>query len=250
MAIQEGLIQLTGRLGNLTFYKTDYGHAVRRAGGIDAEKIRTHPNFARTRESAAEFGEAMKCIKLFRTAFRDAIKRMADGGLTNRLSSLFVKLVQQDTVNARGSRKLQAAATAALEGLEFNIRAPLAEEVRSLLLPVIDRSTGSLSVSLAAGGATPLLSSPPGATHLVMTATASEIDFQEYKYVSKTAQSEPIPLNSSRQESTFLSCSIPDSKKPLFLAFGQYFVQMINGVAYPLKERRQATMNIVKVDVG
>ena len=56
MAKQTGIIKLKGKIGDLSFYKTQDGHLAREKGGVDAERIAKDPAFIRTRENGAEFG--------------------------------------------------------------------------------------------------------------------------------------------------------------------------------------------------
>ena len=247
MPIQQGLIQLTGRIGDLIFYQTDYGYAVKRAGGNDRNRIKNDPCFVRTRESNSEFAEAMKCVKLFRAAFSDVIREIADGSITRRLSSLFIKLIQQDNVNVRGSRKLQPIAVTAFEGFEFNKQTSLLPTLKVLVSPLIDRSSGSLSVEVGVLSPAAIIASPPGATHFLLTTTAAELDFNDHKFISRTLSSEPIPVDTPHQDAITFASNFTGSTRPLFVAFGINFVQMINGVCYPLKNREKAAMQIVKV---
>jgi len=70
MARQEGLIKLTGQMGGVSFYKTaEDGYLARTKGGVDADRIKNSPEFARTRENGAEFGRAGAATKLFRNVF-------------------------------------------------------------------------------------------------------------------------------------------------------------------------------------
>ena len=59
MAQQAGPLRLRGQLGGLSFYHhRQYGYLVRQKGGPDKELVATSPQFARTRENAAEFSIA------------------------------------------------------------------------------------------------------------------------------------------------------------------------------------------------
>ena len=250
MGMQESLIQLKGRVGNVTFYKKKDGYAARKASGVDGNKVRNHPSYARTRENMAEFQQVMKTTKMFRAAFAEDIKVMADSRLTQRLSSLLHKLLRQDTVNGRGSRKILPATTVALEGFEFNQAASLTVALKIPFTPVLNRSTGSLSVDVPAFSPKQLVAKPDGATHFILTATAAELDITEQKFMSKTAQSPPIAVEEVQHDAISLANSIPGSTKPLLLAFGISFVQIINGISYPLKTSQHAVMQVVKVDTG
>lgn len=250
MGFQDGIIQLKGRVGNLTFYKTKDGYAARKSSGVDGNKVRNHPSYARTRENMAEFQEAMKATKTFRAAFADDVKTKGDGGFARRLSSLLSKLLRQDTVNARGSRKVLPATTGALEGFEFNRATSLPDLLKVPFKPVLDRTSGSLSVDIPAFSPKQAIAMPEGATHFVLRATAAEVDFAEGKFVAISAQSQPISVDEVQQDPISLQNSLTGSTKPLLLAFGISFVQIINGISYALKTSLHSAMQVVKVDTG
>ena len=250
MGFQDGIIQLKGRVGNLAFYKTKDGYAARKASGVDGNKVRTHPAYARTRENNAEFQEAMKATKLFRAAFGDDVKTIGDRALARRLSSLMSKLVRQDNVNARGLRKVLPATTAALEGFNFNRVVSLPDALKIPFTPVLDRSTGRLAVDVPGFSPKQTMSVPEGATHFVLRVAAAEVDFAEGKFVALSTESQPIAVGELQQEALSLSNVLPGSTKPLLLAFGLRFIQVINGIRYALKTSLHSAMQVVKVDTG
>ena len=79
MARQRGIIKLTGKIGDLSFYKSQDGYLAREKGGVDATRIKNDPAFARTRENGQEFGMAAKSGKIVRDAFRPLMMRASDG---------------------------------------------------------------------------------------------------------------------------------------------------------------------------
>ena len=102
MARQTGVIKLKGKVGDLSFYKSEGKDFARMKGGVDADRIKNDPNFARTRENGNEFGTAGKGGKLLRTALRGLLIKSADNRITSRLTKEMLKAVQSDAVNARG----------------------------------------------------------------------------------------------------------------------------------------------------
>ncbi|MEJ1242409.1 hypothetical protein WBG78_29940 [Chryseolinea sp. T2] len=250
MAQQVGLIQFKGRIGNLSFFKTKDGYSVREASGVDGNKIKNDPSYARTRENNAEFDHASKASKVFRAAFARDIKTTGDRSLSGRLSSLIHKLLRQDPVNIRGSRKVLPVATAALEGFEFNGAMSLKDAHNLSFTPVVDRSTGSLSVEVQTFSPKTLIVPPGGATHFVLRSTAAEVDFETQKYVAVSAESAPIGVDQAQTDAITLQHTIPGATKPLLLAFGINFVQIVNGIQYALKSGLHSVMQVVKVDTG
>ena len=90
MARQDGVIKLTGQMGGISFYKTQDGHLVRLKGGIDGDRIKNDPAFARTRENGEEFGRAGASGKLLRTALRTLIMNVSDSRMASRLTQQLV----------------------------------------------------------------------------------------------------------------------------------------------------------------
>lgn len=250
MGFQDGIIPLKGRVGNLSFYKTKDGYAVRKGSGVDGNRVRNHPSYARTRENNAEFLVAMRATKLFRAAFSDDVKTIGDGGLARRLSSLMSKLVRQDNVNVRGSRKVLPATTAALEGFEFNRVISLTDALKIPFTPVLDRASGRLSVDIPAFSPMQSMSVPEGATHFVLRAAAAELDFEAGKFVTLKTESDPIAVGELQQGALSLNNALHGSTKPLLLAFGLSFIQVIRGIRYALKTSLHSAMQVVKVDTG
>lgn len=74
---------MTGPVGNLSFYKSRGKYFVRRKSGVNGDRIKSEPAFARTRENISEFRRAVLATKLLRAAFTSLLSRVAD----NRVSS-------------------------------------------------------------------------------------------------------------------------------------------------------------------
>lgn len=70
MARQKGIIKLKGKIGDISFYKTQDGHLAREKGGVDGERIANDPAFVRTRENGAEFGSSANSGKTLRDSIR------------------------------------------------------------------------------------------------------------------------------------------------------------------------------------
>lgn len=149
--------------------------------------------------------------------------------------------MRQDNINTRGSRKVLPVTTAALESLDFNRVVSLADVLKVPFTPVVDRSAGRLSVEVAAFSPKEAMTVPEGATHFVLRASAAEIDFTEGKFVALSAESEPIAVSELQQPALSLDNLLPGSTKPLFLAFGLAFVQIINGIRYALKTSQHSS---------
>src|SRR5690554_677994 len=130
MARQRGIIKLTGKIGDLSFYKSQDGYLAREKGGVDATRIKNDPAFARTRENGQEFGMAAKSGKIVRDAFRPLMMRASDGRVVSRLTRVMSDIRKLDTSSARGERNVAAAianqpAKDKLKDFNFNKRSIL-----------------------------------------------------------------------------------------------------------------------------
>ena len=66
MARQKGPILLTGQVDNLSYYKMNGKHFVRRKSGVSRDRLMSDAVYERTRENIAIFGQASLAAKLLR----------------------------------------------------------------------------------------------------------------------------------------------------------------------------------------
>ena len=147
MGQQDSIFRIKGNIDNVNFYKGKNGYGVRKKTGVDAKRIASDPNFARTRENGMEFGRACKASSLLRTALADPIKQAADGGVSRRLTKLMMQVIKSDPNSPRGFRKVTEGDVMKLQGFEFNESSRLATSLLAKSTAVIDRATGNLSIN-------------------------------------------------------------------------------------------------------
>lgn len=247
MGKQSGVLQIEGAVGNLSFYKTKDGFRVRTKGGVSADRIATDPRFARTRENLSEFGRAGKGGKLLRTALATAIAQAHDEKMSNRLTMHMMRALKADLLSPRGSRNIADGNTNLLEGFEFNIASPLNTSLFAPFSAVIDRVTGTLTVDLAAFVPDTSIASPSGATHFVIHAAGAEVDFVNNLCNGDVATSGDLPINGAATAPLSLSIPVtPNSTKPLFLALGISFAQIVNGERYVMNSGTYNALALVK----
>ena len=248
MARQEGIIRLTGRVGNLSFYKSQDGYLVRKKSGVSRKRIMSDPAYARTRENIAEFRRGALATKLLRRAFSSVIRTAADNRVTSRLTSAIMKVIKTDAVSSPGERNVANGEVALLEGFEFNKNAGLAKTFSAPFTATIGRSTGTMMIDIPAFSPANSISAPEGATHFRLKAVGSAIDFESNTCSVATWQSADLPISGDVQGPLRLSHTVaPASANPLFLAFGVEFLQLVNGVLYPLTNATSNSMTIVRV---
>jgi hypothetical protein len=248
MARQKGIIKLKGTIGDITFYKTQDGHLAREKGGIDASRIASDPAFQRTRENGSEFGRAGKAGKILRTALRALLLNSADGRMVSRLTQQMIKVLQADVTSVRGLRNIIDGEAELLAGFEFNIRGKLGTSLFAPYVATIDRATGVIEVTLAPFIPANMIASPSGTTHFKIISAGAEVDFEAETFVVENSETAILPWDSvATAVITQTNTVTPTSTKPLFLALGVEFYQLINGQMYPLKNGAYNPLSLVKV---
>src|SRR5690606_35877511 len=104
MATYKSLFKVQGTLDDVNFYKSEDGYLIRTKGGIDAERIKSDPNFERTRENNAEFGSSATSGKRLRRAILDMVSNAKDSRLSSRLTQVMTRVKNQDATSPRGKR--------------------------------------------------------------------------------------------------------------------------------------------------
>ena len=250
MGRQEGIVQITGSVGNLSFYKTkEDGYLVRQKSGVSRKRIMTDPAYVRTRENITEFGRGAQATRLVRRAFFPFIRTAADTRVTSRLTSVIMKIIKEDAVNKRGERVVTNDAVGRLQGFQFNKYAALNKAFRAPFTGSLDRASGSMVVDIPAFSPDNLIASPAGATHFRLTALGAAIDFANGTCSTVTVDSPDIPVDAKMQEPLRLTKTIaPGSDSPLFLVLAIEFLQVVNGVSNPLSDSAFNAMSMIRVD--
>ena len=250
MGRQEGIIQLRGRVGNVSFFKTKEGDFMaRKSNGIDGERIKTDRSYRRTRENMAEFARACVASKLLRTALRSSVLFLGDGRVSNRLTGAMMRVLKADTSSKRGERNLVNGDPGLLQGFQFNRHADLTKTFLQQFDTVIDRATGNMVINIPAFIPDNMVVVPDGATHLRFRAAGVSVDFAAGTYSITTAESADVPIVEELHEAIQLTVTAPAaSPLPLFLLFGIEFQQLANGTILPLSSGAYNAIAIVKVD--
>lgn len=249
MAKQRGVIKIDGTIDDLTFYKTSDGYLARGRGGVSAERIATDPVFQRTRENGAEFARAGKASKLLRTALRTQLQNAKDKRTASRLTREMMRVIHTDAVNARGQRTVMDGEKLLLQDFNFNEEAQLASILFAPFSASVNRTSGDCIVSLPAFIPVNEIAAPVGATHFLIHAAATAIDFNVETYEVKSAASSIMPLDGTATTLQTLTCTLAaGSALPLFLVLGIEFYQEVNGTNYSLKNGGFNALNIVVVD--
>ena len=238
---------MKGTMGDITFYKTKDGYVAKEKSDI-GDKLKTSPQFERTRENNSEFGRAGKAVKLLRNAFRLLLQNSADTRMTSRLQKEMMKVLKADPTSMRGQRNVADGDPSLLLGFEFNLYSPFSSTFFEPFTSVIERATGKLNVSIPAFDPRKMIAAPVGATHAKIVSGGASIDFGAGTYEFAQSSADPIDLSEGMTADMELSNGVTaNSTHPLFLMLGIEFYQEVNGSMYPLKNGAFNALSLVAV---
>lgn len=248
MARQKGIIKLTGKIEDLSFYKSKDGYLAREKGGVEADRIKNDPAFVRTRENGSEFGGSAKSGKLLRDAIRTMMQNASDNRVTARLTKVMTQIKNLDTTSIRGERNVGVAIAGAtaqslLKDFNFNDRAILG----SILYNPYDVDVATGVITLNDLVPTNDLENAPGSTHITLRGAWVKVDFAtgEYDLQETNAVNLPIDATSTNVVLTPTSATA-GTGTDLYLLMVEFF-QEVNGDQYTLKNGAYNALSIVEI---
>ncbi|WP_439182496.1 hypothetical protein [Carboxylicivirga taeanensis] len=249
MARQKGVIKLEGRVGDLSFYKSGGQYMAREKGGVDGERIKKDPAYARTRENGAEFGRAGKAGKELRNALNEVLVRGSDNRVSNRLAAAMLKAIQADATNRRGERTVLDGNLSLLKGFEFNAAAPLETILKLSHTVAFDRAAGTTQLAIDAFNPSEEVPQVEGATHVRFILATAAVDFGNQSYEVDVVDGADVELSALEQAAISIDSAISaDSPHPVFIVVGVEYYQAVNGHMYPIQTKTHNPMAIVEVD--
>ncbi len=249
MARQKGVIKLEGRIGDLSFYKSGGEYLARSKGGVDGDRIKNDPAFARTRENGEEFGRAGKASKLLRNALKVPISRSADNRVASRLTTALLKVVQADTTNRRGERTVLAGDLSLLQGFDFNRNNGLDDMVKAPHTVAFDRTTGETNVVVDFNNPSLELVQVEGASHVRFTVGIASVDFENSEYEVDVVESDVVEITSSDAAQVSVTAAVSaDSTMPVFIVLGAEYYQSVNDEYYLINSQESRALSLISVD--
>ncbi|QNL47913.1 hypothetical protein H8S90_13905 [Olivibacter sp. SDN3] len=249
MAQLKSIIKLQGKIGDLTFFKTQNGYQAREKTGVSASRIASDPKFQRTRENNAEFGRAGSAAKKLRDALRPFIQLTSDSRMANRLSSRLLRIIKADTVNDRGERTILPDNLQLLRNFNFNAAAEMSNTFFIPLQGSIDAATGTGTINFPAFDPKVVIARPDGATHYQFSAAIVSVDFSEEVggYLFAMDETPMAPINDVTEALSLAPTVGNTGEAPLFLAVAISFYQEVNGKAYSLNNGAYNALTLVNI---
>ncbi|MEL1247929.1 hypothetical protein [Flavobacterium helocola] len=101
--------EIEGTIDDLNFFKSSGQNLVRLKGnsGISKEQFANNPIFDPIREHATEFGSCVRKARVFRLLAKQFYDKAKEVSFAGRVNQLLFEIVEEDTTNKRGERKLE-----------------------------------------------------------------------------------------------------------------------------------------------
>lgn len=236
MARQNGILKIAGTIDGITFYHSQDGSLLRKKTSLNKDRVSNDPRFLRTRENNEEFGNAATAGKLIRDTLRSLIFGTADNRLIPRLSKAMMKIKSFDNTSPRGKRNVAAgithpAAQEVLQDFDFNTNSNLNTVLFSPF--TLDKASGEITIPgfLPASG----VMAPDGATHLSLVSAFAKVDFANGEGELQVSPTQNIALVATSTHVVLQPPAVPTLPGTSFYLLKITFFQLVNGVAYPLK---------------
>lgn len=248
MAKQRGIIKLEGTIGDITFFKSGDGYMARENAPVSASRIATDPAFERTRENNSEFSRAAGAGKLLRDAIHGLLKDAKDRHTTPRLLKEMMNVLHTDENSVRGERRVDWGNLELLQGFEFNNAALLSNTLFAAYTAAINRAAGTLVVDIPSFVPSNSITAPAGSTHFRLVSCGLEVSFADGFTVADVQSTDALTWNGIATAAISMASKVTaNSTQALFLLFGIQFMQVVNGIAYPLKSSAFNPLGIIKV---
>ena len=248
--IQVGFLRLKkGSLGTTTFTKSKDGvYRVHEKKVQNPNLFLNHPDLARTRENAQNFGTSASSAKLVRASVSPIIKLHFDSKLVRRLNSLIRKIIKLDPVSVRGKLIVTPENSRALLGFEMNSSCSLKSVFNTRFHTALNRLTGEVRITIPSFIPTDRIHAPKGTTHYQIIAVAAAIDFVNKKNENANQASALLEWNDNRTEDlTFLINLTDNYTQPVFIFLGLQFTQEMPGRSYAVSQYKMNPLSIVEV---
>src|SRR5262245_47804437 len=108
MAKVHSPLKLRGAIGDLIFYKNEYGEQVRSKGQPSEWHVEHAESYENARRNAREFAQAMNGAQLLRFATGELYKSIKNIRLSGRMNGALLQVVKSDSVHGRGERRASA----------------------------------------------------------------------------------------------------------------------------------------------
>ncbi|ETN96686.1 hypothetical protein [Zhouia amylolytica] len=202
----KGPVQLSGSIGNTTYYNKDgKTFTRRRTVTVTADMIQTLPSLEEVKQNVSEFGKASLTAKSVYAAIKYFSYQASVNKLYAKLTGLFTRVIKEDTLSEPGERSL-------IKGLGFrkgfqllkdfalNPCAPLSTKLHGEIMYATE--TNSLHIK----NLEPSDRLKKRVTHLELMVIVVEIDLNTYETMAYTGDAVVVQKGKSDMGEIILTC--------------------------------------------
>jgi len=234
MARQNGIINISGTIGDLNFYITKGKGYVREAGGgFNGDAIRTKDSMVRVRENATEFGAVSKALKQFRRSLLPVFNPPKSKDLHQRLMHLFTQLRDVDNISVRGERRVAKGILTAKGKHLLKHFVYLPNKALDFIVSHAGFDWASQTLSL-----TPMdlrtVKFIKGSTHVALRVIVIDFDFETLTYTSQTSETVLLARESVAAISLVPNLVVAPQHTGI-VAIGLQYCEMFGDEVYPSK---------------
>jgi hypothetical protein len=248
MARQRGLIKVKGRIGDVSYYKSQDGWLARETKEFDPKRLKTDPAYARVRENLREFGGAAQSGKLLRDSVAALLFLASDNRVTSRVTKLMTQVKDFHTTAQRGARNVAGGLTnpqaiAMLKGFNFNKDAIL----NGILLHpyTVDTATGEIALQ----NFVPInhVAAPGQASYMSLVSCWARIDFVTGTFETLFSDEQFYPIDTTPNDVSLLPNGEPAGAGMDFFFLKIGFQQGTAPDLYPIMNGAYNSLAIVEI---
>jgi hypothetical protein len=236
MAIQTGILPLSGKLGKMIYYRINGKNYARSA----PEQYSLSAN---SRKSAEEFGKASRAASLVKAGLASLIPRINSNYIDQRLRSRFMAVIRSGYSQPKGEREVADGDLAMLKGFQLNRYT----EHRKLcsINPVVEIDPASgITVTLPKSSLRQVVNAPDRAASMVVQLGACICNFTSKGGWKVRAKNLVIDL--AKENFPRCTAPIPANKmnnSVVLVAIGFYF---LNASGQPIGDRKYIAGSIIE----
>ena len=149
MAKNIGLIQFTGKLGDLVGYTRNGQLIIQRKGGFDGERLKTEERYESVRKRQSEFGKCAKISSAIRQALVPWLQYVPNRLVYNHIQSVVMAVKNCDVASEKGAKTFEKGlktvdGTALFRKFQLNSKRSLSSGTQ--VLDLFDWTTGRVAV--------------------------------------------------------------------------------------------------------
>ena len=214
---------------------------------VNRKRVLNDPVFELTRQNNAEFARACKANRLLRHAFVLGLPNKADRYVSGRLTKTMFNVLQSDTINDRGERRVTQGVLGILEGFNFNRDTSLQNVLRAPYSITFNQEAMQATISFPSFIAKAMIETTSGANAFKLTGMAASLHFEKESFPVEPVQTDLLDI--SRHHQTLMIQLPVEEHQPgnaVIVALGIEFFHEIRGKFQPVDKKHNA-LAVLKV---